>query len=408
MPKINPADAETARCLEIQSRAAHRWKSADIVMLCVLSVIILVFGISIYLIPQSDFSEIENQQLTTFPSFTVSSLLSGEFTKDIGEFYSDQFPLRTSFIRFKAVCELAQLKLQNKGVIPCSDGTLIKRLEYSDYSKLHKNLSAVDDFTVALSDKGIAVHMAIPPRSIDVLESTLPPLYSADRSDRVWEILSEYRDDATLLRDIIKPMADDGEYVWYRTDHHWTTDGAYAAYQALGSILGYTPMPAEYFEKVLVTNNFYGTTYSSSGLYGTPPDSMYFYRYDGDNNFTLTDNIKENVRNGFYDTDKLAERDKYAAFLGGNLAHVSITDPTATEKKPTLLLIKDSYANSLVPFLAIHFDIEMIDLRSYNGSPYKLALESSAHEVLILLGADSLATADDLTKLRYGMTKAGE
>ena len=65
---------------------------------------------------------------------------------------------------------------------------------------------------------------------------------------------------------------------------------------------------------------------------------------------------------------------------------------------------KDSYANALVPFLAIHFDLEIIDLRSYTGSAGALAKDTGAVAVLILYGADMIASSDDLTLLGYGLS----
>ena len=408
MPKKNPADVEVERCFEIQQNAASRSRVADVILLALLTAVIAIFGILILILPQSDFSEDENRGLTTFPKFSLEALVDGSYTSDIGKFYSDQFPARRFFVEFKAVSELAQLKMQNNSVIPGQNGALVKRQEYTDYSYVRKNMAAINKFRDALAEDNIPVTVAIAPRSIDVLAHTLHPLYGDSRSAAVWDILGEYEPDATDLRDALTAAAKSGEYVWYNTDHHWTTQGAYMVYAMLGEALGYTPKAQSYFTVETVSEEFYGTTYSSSGLYSTAPDTMQYYRYKGDESYVVENMLTGTKLDGFYDLALLDTKDKYSSFIGGNNAHVRVYDTAATAKKPTLILVKDSFAHSLVPFLAIHFDLEIIDLRSYVGSVAALARETEACGVLVLNGADNLAISDTLTLLGYGLGKKAE
>lgn len=408
MPKKNPADVEVERCLEIQQNAAHRSRAADIILLALLTVAIAVFGILIFILPQSEFSEDENRGLTTFPDFSIKALVDGSYTSDIGKFYSDQFPARRFFVELKAVSELAQLKMQNNSVIPGQNGTLVKRQEYTDYSYVRDNMEAIEKFRQALAEDNIPVTLAVAPRSVDVLSHTLHPIYGDSRSAAVWDVLCEYDPDATQLRDALTTAAKSGEYVWYKTDHHWTTAGAYMVYAMLGEQLGYTPKPLSYFTPETVSEEFYGTTYSSSGLYSTAPDTMQYFRFEGDESFVVENMLTGTKLDGFYDTTLLDTKDKYSSFIGGNNAHVRVYDTAATADKPTLILVKDSFAHSLVPFLAIHFDLEIIDLRSYVGSVAALARETQACGVLVLNGADNLAISDTLTLLGYGLGKKAE
>lgn len=405
MAKMNPADVEAQSYMQLQRRTAARSRTADLILISVLAVMVAVLGLAIFILPQSTFSEDENRSLTTFPSFSLKALVSGDWTADVTEFYSDQFPVRRAMVQLKAACELAQLKGQNNGVLLGEGGTLVSRLEYNDTSVAERNLDAVAQLREALSDDGIAVNTLIVPRSIDVLADTLPALYGSDRSDAIWEVILSRQPDAARLRDRLLELRGEGEYVWYRTDHHWTTDGAYAAYVMLGEVLGYTPYAADEFERTLAADDFYGTTYSSSGMYFVQPDEIYFYRYDGDDSYVVENMLTGKCLSGFYDLEQLEGKDKYSVFIGGNNAHVRVYDTAAdAAEKPTLILVKDSYAHALVPFLARHFELEIIDLRSYTGSVAKLARESGACGVLVLTGVDNLATSDSLTLLRYGLT----
>ena len=404
MAKINPADAEVQGYMELQRRTASRCRIADLMLIAVLSAMIAVMGIAIFILPQSTFSEDENRDLTTFPAFSIQSLIRGDWTKKISEFYADQFPVRRLMVQLKATCELAQFKGQNNKVILGANDTLISRLEYPDYSNVENNMAAVNDLQIALAKENIPVCMAVAPRAIDIFAAELPVLYGSERSDAVWDVITAYRPDATRLRNRLLELHKEGEYVWYRTDHHWTTDGAYAAYEELGQVLGYTPYKTSDFERTRVSDEFYGTTYSKSGMYFVAPDSMYFYRYEGDEGYVVKNMRTGAINTGFYFTGFLSVKDKYSAFIGENQAHVRVYDATEkSEDKPTLVLVKDSFANSVVPFLARHYDLEIIDLRYYTGSVARLAREKNACGVLILIGADSLASSDDLTQLRLGL-----
>lgn len=402
MAKINPADEATSRHLNIQAKAAPNTRAADMLLVIICAAILAGFGISIWVLPHKAFSPDENRTLAQFPEFSINSLTGGRYTAAVGSFYADQFPFREYFVGLKAVSELAQLKMQNNNVIPCAGGNLVKRLEYQDYSNAKKNLAALTEFRDALAPLGIPVIPAFVPRPVDVLNSILPPLYGSDRSDRVWEVIAASQVGGVDLLTPTRSLAGQSEYVWYRTDHHWTMRGAYAAYIELAEGLGYTPKPLSFFEITRVSDEFYGTTWSSSGMRWTRPDTLEFYRYAGDSDYTVRNILTGEEMQGFYELSYLDTKDKYAAFLGGNSAHVRVTGKGAD--RPTLLLVKDSYANALVPFLAIHFDLEIIDLRSYTGSAGALAKDTGAVAVLILYGADMIASSDDLTLLGYGLS----
>jgi hypothetical protein len=406
MAKTNPADEVTSRCLEMQTAAAPRTRGADTLLVIICAVLLSGFGILIWVLPQKSFSPDENRTLAQFPEFSIEALTSGKYTREVGSFYADQFPLRQYFVGLKTACELASLKMQNNNVIPCVGGNLVKRLEYTDYSKADKNLDAIDRFREALGACGIPVVTAVVPRPVDVLSASLPPLYGSDRSDRIWEVIAASGTDTVDLLTPLRSLAEGGGYVWYRTDHHWTTSGAYAAYLEL-ALIGYSPKPLSFFEIEVVSDEFYGTTWSSSGMRWTQPDTIEFYRYTGDEEYTTLNVLTGEALQGFYATDYLDTKDKYSAFLGGNSAHVRVSQNNATGR-PTLIIVKDSYANALVPFLAIHFDLEIIDLRFYTGSTAALAADTKAAAVLILCGADTLASSDELTLLGYGLTSLND
>lgn len=401
MAKIHPADAESERILELQKNNAKQTKARDGLLIVISAVFIAIFAVLIWLLPHESFSADENRTLAEFPAFSLEALTNGDYTADIGSFYTDQFPARRFFVGLKSVCELGQLKMQNNSVIPAKGGRLVKRLEYESLDAAEKNLSAINDFCDILNSKNIDVTTVIAPRSTDIFADFIHPIYGRDRTDAVWSIIKEMKPDALSLADTLKNAENSGGYVWYRTDHHWTVDGAYIAYTELADALGYTPFPFEYFKPTVVSREFYGTTWSSSGMPWTAPDEMKFYRFEGDTKYVVQNMMTGAVTEGFYDTEKLSEKDKYSAFLGGNQAYIKVYEPSL--EKPKLLIIKDSFAHSIAPFLALHYELHIVDLRYYTESSAKLALSLDTDNILILVGADTLATATDLTLLRYGL-----
>ena len=403
--KENPADTASGKWLDEQKELAPKRRFADRALLISLAVIIAVFGVLIFVIPSEDFSEEENRVLASFPEFSIESLVSGEFTQGIASFYADRFPARNVFVGVKAAFEKLMLRAENNGVIEGKDGYIIDRLEYteSEYKTLEANLKAIKKFTLALEEQGIDASTVILPRSVDVMTSKLPALYDTTRADAVWGKIEATASGAMTFTDMLRAAADKGEYVWYKTDHHYTTLGAYYTYVALADTLGYEPYPLDYFTEETVPEKFFGTTYSSSGMKWAESDTMTLFRFDGDENYTVSyPDSNEPFVKGFYVRSYFEEKDKYSAFLGGNRARTSISLDTG-EDRPTLMLIKDSFSHSLAPFLALHFEVELVDLRYYNKSVSDLVAEISPDKLLVIYGVDTLATSSEARKIVMGM-----
>lgn len=401
MKKESPADIATKKWLSSQDALSEDRRPFDIALIVILSAMILLGGILIFVLPSEDFSEEENRMLAGLPSFSFDSLISGDLTEDVAEFYADRFPFRDTLVGFKAVVEMALLRGENNGVLVAEDGYLVDRLEYSekDYHTLTENLDSIELFLAWCEENGFESDAAIMPRSIDVMKSKLHPAFDTARADAVWNIVDGHSLSPFSFTKELEARASDGEYVWYKTDHHYTSLGAYYVYCALGEMLGYTPMPLDFFDVVTASDSFLGTTYSASGIKWAESDSVELFRYSGDGSVSLLDSSgKELDSDGFYVTSYLSKKDKYSVFLGGNSSRLSVRHTDGIDR-PTLLLVKDSFSHSLAPFLAIHFDIELVDMRYYKSSAARLALELSPDRILVFYGIDTLASSDEATKL---------
>ena len=408
MPRIHPADEQATLDLATVKQSAARTRAADLTLLLLLSLILLGFGVTVFLLPHQDFSEQENRTLQTLPELSLEALTDNALSQDIADFYADQFPARSLLIDLKTLTEISLLRMENNGVLIGKNGYLIKRLEYgeSEYENIRKNLAAVSAFTEGMTEAGIPVTTAIAPRGIDVLQAYLPDYYATDRADAAWEVTLEAAEQLGIspvtFTEELRGSACVGTEVWFRTDHHWTPRGAYLAYILLFDELGYMPTSIQNMTAETLDAPFYGTTYSSAGLSWARADTLTFYHIPEEERYLCEIVDTGDSFYGFYDRSYLEGKDKYGALIGGNNGRVRITD-TAHPDKPTLLIVKDSFSHAVIPYLAQHFTLEIIDLRYWRGSVTALADEVGAEQVLILMGLDSLASAPTLELLRYGL-----
>ena len=367
----------------------------DRLTVAVALVLIVALAVALPLLPKKDFSARERRALATFPTFSADTVLDGRFFKGLSVYYTDHFPLRGSFTALKTVAERALGKRENNGILFCADGYLVARGEYDSLTVAEQNLHAIR----ALADRASApLTLAILPRATDVLGAYLPRGYDTARASQIQNAITDTLPENMDLTAPLRAAADVGEAIFYRTDHHWTTDGAYLAYTQLAPSLGIAPYGNKDFTRITLTEEFLGTSFAKSGLADATPDAIACYRYEGDDSYTVT-NLETGTRtHTLYDMTALSGDDPYAVFLGGNYARLTVTDETAPDK-PTLLLFKDSFANSLVPFLARHFQLFLIDPRYETQSAAALIEEIAPDRILILFGADTVATTPTLNRL---------
>lgn len=410
MARIHPADEQATHDLTLTAQQSGRTRAADVLLLIVLSLFLLGFGIAILVLPQEQFSEQENRTLQTLPAPSLSWLTDNELSQDIAGFYADQFPARETFVGIKTVFEMTLWRMENNGVLIGKQGHLIKRLEYTEdgYDNIRKNLAAVATLDDSMAQRGIPVTLAIAPRGIDVLTAYLPDYYDTTRAEAAWAVVREAADAGGItplsFTDRLRTAAaTDDTPVWFRTDHHWTPWGAYLAYTQLCETLGCLPLSPAALTAEVASTAFYGTTYSSAGIPWAAPDTLTFYHTPHEDSYVCEIVDTGKTFTGFYDRSYLDTKDKYSALIGGNNGHVRITD-TRYPDKPTLLVIKDSFAHAMMPYLAQNFNLEILDLRYWRGSVSDLADEVGAAHILILMGLDSLASAPTLELLRYGLS----
>ncbi|MBE6675423.1 MAG: hypothetical protein E7594_01140 [Ruminococcaceae bacterium] len=399
-----------------------------------LFVIPLALGLILFAaLPDKDFSEEENRDLQTFPKLTWKSLSEGKFGQEMNEYFADQFPARDALVGLKGLSELALGKGENNGVVLGKDGRLAVRWfdAYVDrltrvydtdfYAKesIDAQTSALNDLQAELAAKNIPLTVIIPPRTLDVVGGQTN--YPMQSTDALWADIDAGLDDSVDYLDLRKIMQDahaGGESVYYRTDHHWTTKGAYMAYCALMNEWGkQSEIIPESMFTIETVEGFYGTTWSRAGLKFVGPDSLEIWHFEGEENYTVTDWTLQTGQNeqggsyigfvrgesfsGFYNREYLEQKDKYSAFLDGTHGILTVQKNT-DEERQTLLVLKDSFLNSMVPFLAQHYDLVVVNLSAGGVKPLAYYAEQFGCDgVLIVYNAENMIENNALAGVKY-------
>jgi len=352
----------------------------DTALLFCISALLLAGALAILLFPAPRFSARENRLLEDKPTFTLDALKSGALATRLDHYATERFPARNGLRSLAALTELALGKREVNGVIFCRDRSLARHTEVKD-AAYQKNLRALQKL-LSKRATGQACHVGVIPRRIEGRAQVLPAHYKGTREQEIYRTLQVALPDAHLFEGLT------GENDWFCTDHHLTASGAFSVYCALGEMLGYTPIPREEFHAVTVSESFYGTSYAAAGIPTAPPDRITLLRHALDTELCLKRDGQAVSFRGVYDLEKACGNDGYAVFLGGNAAIVEITREEE-DSRPTLLIIKDSFGNAIIPFLAQHYRILAADPR-YCDRKTLLALTETADTCLVLCGIQTL------------------
>ena len=357
-----------------------------------------VFFVGMFLLdcvtPDRTVSELENTTLTQRPKVTAQILSSAglnRFFNDYTQYTKDQIPGRDAWISLQSFVETALLqKTQSGGILLGDKGQMFDctyGLVSSEERTLPRNIAAVASLAARCPGK---VYVMVAPAASSIYPERVPahaPLLQEESYLSQIQAAVEQAGGVYLpLKDALSAHKD--EYIYYRTDHHWTTQGAYYAYSELCSALGLEPFDRAAHTAVDVPD-FYGTFYSRARTWNAQPDTLTYY--DLDNPLTIYTVTgpgmpTEGQTTGLYDLDKLDVYDKYAAFLHGNNGLSRVEG----DGEGRILVIKDSYANSFVPFLTANYaQIDVVDLRNYNYGLDGLIAENGYDQILVLYSFDS-------------------
>lgn len=389
----NPSRATRRRSAAARNRQLQgRWLS-----LLLIGCVVLFLVLSL-VIPDREFSESENRKLAQAPAFSWSALADGSYFSDLGSYLADQFPGRDTWISLNLTMNRFFGQKEASGVYLCDDGYLMQVPGEPDEENLARNLAAVNAFAAAHAD--VNTVMAVVPNAVtihaDKLPANAPVRDQAADLKAIADTLTQ-----TAFVDVTDALkAHSGDYLFYRTDHHWTSLGAYYAFTDIAGALDIQAPALDTYTVYPVSTTFEGTLSSRSGSHKAM-DQVDIYVPDTDIDYYVTYVDSQTSIASMYNRAALNQKDHYTVFFGGNYSRVDITTTADTQRN--LLLLKDSYANCFVQFLYPYFDhIIMVDPRYYYDNLENLVSSQGITDVLYLYNADTFLSDSSLADVLGG------
>ena len=350
--------------------------------------ILFLFLIINIIVPNKEKSVQENRMLATKPKFRLSSLISGDYDEKFEAYMDDQFVGRDMWRKLKVTVDrICGSRLEN-GVYIGRNGQLLEQIEVADENHLAANIKAIKSFSE--SQKKIPVRMMLVPDAANVLNHSLPALAKAEDQTQMFSMVRKDLGDSVEWIDVSTELnKHKTEKIYYKTDHHWTTLGAFYAFQAAAPSLGIEGDLSGKYVSHAVSNSFNGMLASKSGVNLGEKEQIDIYVPTEEDTDLIVDYVDEGKRStSLYDSSKLKEKDQYTVFLGGNSSLLDIRTVSRSTKR--LLLVKDSFANSFIPFLTPYYrEIVVVDPRYYSGTINDLMDSYRISEVLFLYSGNT-------------------
>ena len=334
--------------------------------------------------PDRKYSESENRMLATAPTLTAENLISGKFMKDFETYLADQFPIRDNAISIKTFSDRVLGKRQENNVYIGKNNFLFdSQLEYNEADTKAKT-EAIDKFLSERPD--LKAMISISPNSSYIYKENLP--YSLKLPDQKKDIQSVYglfKSKNLVKLDVTTALENEkekGTQLFYKTDHHWTTEGAYCAFE---NIIKQWGLDAEnvIYESLAVTTEFEGTLSGKSGVHDVKDSINIIVPKNSAGTYVVNYESQQRKTTSLFEKNKLNEKNKYEVFLGGNYDKVVIS--TTSHNENTLLIVKDSFANCMIPMLTPYFSkIVVVDPRYLTDNMDNIASDENYTHMLFL------------------------
>ena len=360
------------------------------------AILIAVMFFNIFL-PDKNFSAEENRLLQTMPKPSISSIFSGRFETKAESYAADQFMLRNMFIKIKSSVDTSLGSTESNNVFMCKDNYLMENISKADAKKMENNYNSLAKLKQLYPN--INMDFMLVPNAANIMSDKLPLFaVTEDQNKQMDDFFKKIQSIGINPVDVRATFKKNKEKIelYYHTDHHWTTDGAYLAYQdfakknKLNSNIKY--------DALAVKNDFRGTLASKSGFTNGLNDMIKIYLPKEGQNYKNSvifySDTKEKTTE-FYKLNNLKKKDTYTVFGGSNHPIYSIKTPVSSQRK--LLLIKDSYANSFIPFLSQDYrEIIVIDPRYFFDDISEIIKANGITDILFLYNANTFFNDNSL------------
>lgn len=366
----------------------------------VFSILVILFTVIDIINSPNEFSELENRKLSQMPILSLKSYIDTSFSSDYEKYINDQFFLRDNWIDLKSRIEYLLGKRENNDIIFGKENYLFKKFTTFNDEMLENNLNSIITFT---NNYNKEVDFFIIPNSYAVYDELTPRyLPLVDQLSLINSINSylslESNDHINTINVAEELLKNKDDYIYYKTDHHWTSYGAYLAYLTYMDYLGLEIVDINNLEKITI-NNFLGTYYNRSKYFKADSDFITYYNILG-----LHIEIDGKEKLSLMDLDKFKGSDKYSAFLWGNNGLTKVINENISEERKgsSILIFKDSYANSFIQFLSYNYEIiDIIDLRYFKESIRNFMKDKDYNEILIMYSFNNLSSDINIRRLKF-------
>lgn len=370
--------------------------------ICGIFIFFMIFIFSCNFAPDKAFSETENRNLAQKPEFSIQNLISGKFSKDFEQYIQDQFAAREFWVTLKTETEVLLGKNENNDTYLGKDNWYFEKKEITNTEVLEKNTSVINQFAQWAKENNIKSNFLPVYSSYTLYKEFLPSnAFVFDEVSAFEYIKSNISKDVNIIDIYNSLLSHKEEYIYFKTDHHWTQLGAFYAYRQLES-LGFMPYSLEDFEIKEGTEDFFGSLYSKAPLWRANADRVDIFELNKNlrPKYSVEYFDKASYDDDLYVWENLDKKDKYTVFLDGN--HSIITIKTDIDNNKKLLVAKDSFAHALIPFLANHYsEIHVMDLRYYSPSVKKYILQNNITDTLFIYNISWFSQDSNLIKLKY-------
>ena len=367
-----------------------------------------IFILSLFLIllvnlvvPDKERSEQENRMLETMPKLSLASVLSGDFMEDCDSYMSDQFAGRNLWRGLKVSLDRLGGSRMENGVIIGKNGQLFEDIAVPDSELITDNINAVKSFANTYSD--IPMTMMLIPDAASILSESLPAFATVEDQSQMFSMVEHGLGDSVSWVDAYSALnKHKTEKLYYKTDHHWTTQAAFYVFQEAAAGLGIEGDVSDDYVSYTVTDSFNGVLASKSGVGLDEKEQIDIYvPTDGDDDVIVNYVDEAEKRTSLYDSSKLETRDKYGVFFGGNTSVMDIRTMSTSQKR--LLVVKDSFADCFIPFLTPYYrEIVVVDPRYYSGTMTDIMETYRITDILVLYSGNTFMTDNNISGVFTG------
>ena len=383
----------------MKNRKRKGWIENIIGMLFIL--VLFLFMFINLAVPDREMSEKENRMLETRPVLSMSTVLDGEFMEQWENYQSDQFAGRDFWRSVKVFLDRLGGSRMENGVYIGKSGQLLEEIEVPDDGQSEANLSAIVDFAEKYPDVQTSVMLV--PDAACILSDRLPAFAGVEDQKQLLGVAKQRLGDDVNWIDAVSVLNNHvSDKLYYKTDHHWTTLAAFYVFRESAASLGIDGEVGENFASYTISDDFNGVLASKSGVGLSEKETIDIYvPTQGDDDVVVNYVDEGRKTTSLYDSSKLETRDQYGVFLGGNSSVIDIR--TVSPEKKRLLVLKDSFANCFIPFLAPYYrEIVVVDPRYYSGTIGDIMDTYRITDALVLYSGNTFFTDNHLSGVLTG------